>query len=320
MIEKLRTQFGTRNLVLGGIALAAVLVFLFYQMSRDVAWSDEGAPTAADAPDPAKAAPVAAAPTPAAGPGENQGLTAHGVIRSRDQAVLASRLTALITALPFEPGQSFRRGQLLVAFDCSQMRAQLNAANAAAAAYRTTYDTNAELDRYKAIGTNEVLVSRANLNKALAEAEALRAVTTQCQITAPFDGMVVERQAHNHDVAASGQPLMTIQRTGNLEAELIVPSNWLNWLKPGTPFDFTLEETGNTISGKIARLGAAVDPVSKTIRVTGSIVVSGTVLPGMSGTGRFTRHGDAPAAGASAATRAQPTDATAPGGANPARP
>jgi RND family efflux transporter MFP subunit len=220
-----------------------------------------------------------------------EAVTAHGVVRAGDEAVIASRMTALITALPLEAGQSFARGQLLASFDCSQMRAQLQAAQAAASAYRKTYDTNVELDQYKAIGTSEVAVSKANLGKAEADAQAIQAGTGQCAITAPFAGKVVERIAHPHDVAAPGQPLMRIQGSGNLEVELIVPSKWLTWLKPGTPFSFGIDETGSSIEGRITELGAAVDPVSKTMRVTGRVDVSGTVLPGMSGTARFVKGG-----------------------------
>ena len=214
-------------------------------------------------------------------------VSAHGVVTSGQEAVIASRMTALITAMPLDAGQSFGKGQLLASFDCSQMKAQLSAANAAAAAYRKTYDTNVELDQYKAIGTNEVAVSKANLGKASAEAQAIQAGIGQCAIYAPFSGTVVERTAHPHDVAASGQPLMKIQGAGDLEVELIIPSSWLTWVKPGTPFTFSIEETGGSVSGRIARLGAAVDPVSKTMRVTGAIEVQGTVVPGMSGTARF---------------------------------
>ena len=215
-------------------------------------------------------------------------LVAQGVVQSEDEAVIASRMTALITALPLDTGQSFARGQLLVRFDCSQMQAQLNAADAASAAYQKTYDTNVELDQYKAIGTNEVAVSKANLGKAVAEAAAVRAATSQCEITAPFAGKVVERIAHPHDVAASGQPLLKIQGAGALKVEMMTPSRWLTWMKPGTPFDFKLEETGQTVHGRIVRLGAAIDPVSKTLRVTGELHAEGTVLPGMSGAAHFT--------------------------------
>jgi membrane fusion protein (multidrug efflux system) len=270
----------------GGVCAAIAVAML----PRQVSWSD------------ASAAPMAAAPLLAvdmaalsdtrvslAGSPVVPGaiVDAHGVVKSGEEAVIASRMTALITQLPYEAGQSFGRGALLASFDCSQMKAQLSAANAASAAYRKTYHTNVELDQYKAIGTNEVAVSKANLGKAAAEAQAIQAGIGQCTITAPFAGTVVERIAHPHDVAASGQPLMKIQGAGDLEVELIIPASWLTWVKPGTAFTFALDETGGSVTGKIARLGAAVDPVSKTMRVTGSIVVQGTVLPGMSGTAHF---------------------------------
>ncbi|MBP4001602.1 efflux RND transporter periplasmic adaptor subunit [Pseudomonas koreensis] len=212
---------------------------------------------------------------------------AAGVVRSQDQATLASRMTALITLMPLQAGQSFKQGETLIAFDCSQLYAQLKAAEAAVEAYKTTYDTNVELDHYKAIGINEVRVSRANVNKAAAEAAALRATTSQCQIDAPFDGSVVERKANPHDVAASGQPLMKIQSNGTYEVELIVPSAWLVWLELGSRFNFRLEETGNTVEGRVTRLGVTVDPVSKTLRIVGEIASKGKILPGMSGTANF---------------------------------
>jgi multidrug efflux pump subunit AcrA (membrane-fusion protein) len=99
---------------------------------------------------------------------------------------------------------------------------------------------------------------------------------------------VVERIANVREVAASGQPLMRIQTGRDVELELIVPSQWLTWLGPGAAFQFRIDETGNTIRGEVTRLGASVDPVSRTIRVTARVTQSeGLILPGMSGSARF---------------------------------
>lgn len=289
-----RTPLSRAAKIAGGlVALAALSAAVSIAKPGKVVWSDAAAPRAEAAPrlalDPVVLAARDDLTADGVGLAPGEVVSAHGVVRSGDEAVIASRMTALITALPLEAGQSFAKGQLLVGFDCAQLHAQLSAADAAAAAYRKTYDTNVELDLYKAIGTNEVAVSKANLGKAEAEAAAIQAATTQCAIRAPFAGTVVERIAHPHDVAASGQPLLRIQGAGKLEVELIVPSDWLTWIRPGAPFTFALDETGSSVTGRIVRLGAAVDPVSKTMRVVGSITVEGTVLPGMSGTARFVR-------------------------------
>ena len=275
-LSKRIRQWGLAGIVGAGGLLAWSVAA---KPSDEVVWSDAPA-VAAQPAAPPPAEPVAAPEAP---------LTAHGVVQSEQEAVIASRMTALITALPLDAGQSFGRGSLLASFDCAQMRAQAAAASAAASATRTTYDTNVELDHYKAIGVNEVAVAKANLGKASAEAQAIHAGLNQCEIRAPFAGTVVERIAHAHDTAAPGQPLLRIQGAGDLKVELIIPSAWLGWVKPGTPFRFAIDETGATVDGRVSRLGAAVDPVSKTMRITGSLAVQGGVLPGMSGAAHFTR-------------------------------
>lgn len=270
------------------MAAAAVIILAgsAYAFSgSDKQWSDAEAPTSTTtATETPKAASAPASVDPSS--------IIRGVIQSQSEATIASRMTAGIIAMPYKAGQKFGRGALLASFDCSTLRAQYAAANAATAAYKKTYDTNVELDAYQAVGKNEVGVSKANLGKASAEAAAVSSQLNDCAVYAPFSGVVVEQIAHANEVAATGQPLMKIQDASNLEVQIIVPSKWLVWMKPGAKFDFKVDETGQTVSGAIARLGASVDPVSKTIRVVGHLSGTGaTVLPGMSGSAQFEGQG-----------------------------
>lgn len=278
---------------LGGAGATAIGVIVgamvLSSQSAAVDWSQAPDPSPARAGTASAQGPKAAlAVTPAALTQAAPVNEVRGIIKAQEEATIASRITARITAMPYREGQSFGRGALLARFDCSQTQAQLQAAVAATAAYRKTYETNAELDAYKAIGTNEVAVSRANLGKASAEADAIRAGLSDCAVYAPFAGVVTEEIGHAQEVAASGQPLLKIQSGGSLEIELIVPSRWLSWLKPGEPFAFRIDETGQQVQGTVTKYGATVDAVSKTLRVTGRIDQSnGLVLPGMSGSAMF---------------------------------
>ncbi len=269
-----------KPLMIAGAALVMVAGAAYAFSGNDKQWSEAEAPVAIAAPEAPKlvAAPAAVDPSQ----------IIRGVIASQSEATIASRMTAGIISMPFKVGQKFGRGALLASFDCSTLRAQYAAANAATMAYKKTYDTNVELDMYQAVGKNEVGVSKANLGKASAEAAAVSSQLGDCAVYAPFSGVVVEQIAHANEVAATGQPLMKIQDASNLEVQIIVPSKWLVWMKPGAKFNFKVDETGQTVSGSIARLGASVDPVSKTIRVVGHLSGAGaTILPGMSGSANF---------------------------------
>ncbi|MEM8827186.1 MAG: efflux RND transporter periplasmic adaptor subunit [Pseudomonadota bacterium] len=212
----------------------------------------------------------------------------RGVVEAKSAATIGASMTGRITSMPFDEGDAFKRGQVLVAFDCSRNRAEAAAAHAAAGAARERHATNQELDSMGAIGTSEVRQAAADLSRARAEAKALDAAARDCTIYAPYAGRVVERIGNPSETPQVGAPLIRIQRSGDLELRLIVPSRWLVWLEPGTAFDFLVDETGGRHTGTVKGLGASVDPVSKTIRVRAAIDSDGgIVLPGMSGTARF---------------------------------
>ena len=84
--------------------------------------------------------------------------------------------------------------------------------------------------------------------------------------------------------ATPGQPLLEILDDRSLEIELIAPSRWLAFLKPGYPFAVHIEETDKTYSAAITRVSGRVDPVSQTIKVFGEIRDGASeLMAGMSG-------------------------------------
>ena len=256
----------------------------------------QAAPPATAAVMPVAVQPLAAAPAaPAtvATPGSTaQGSTVRGVVRAGNVAVLSSRLSALITKMPFREGQSFRKGDLLVSFDCERQRAELQASMAAHRAHKKTHEVQQELVTHHAIGRMEVEVTRSQMDKAAAEVLALEAGLRECQVYAPYAGRVVESVAQVHEVAGQGQPLLRIQGLDDLELQLIVPSPWMSWLRGGTSFTFKIDETGESVTASVLRVGAAVDPVSQTVKIMAKLPAGrATVLPGMSGTADFKRTG-----------------------------
>ncbi|MBW5415826.1 efflux RND transporter periplasmic adaptor subunit [Pseudomonas sp. MAG002Y] len=215
---------------------------------------------------------------------------ARGVVRAAHEATLSSSMAAQILKMPFSEGASFKKGDLLVEFDCERPMAEARAAEAAVQVEKKTVETNEELEHFQSIGKFELLISQSKLNKAKAESEALKAQIKGCKVYAPFAGRVMERMAHQYESVSLSDPLLHIVDTQVLELELIVPSSWLQWLQPGHKLSFNVDETGVTSTAVIDRLLPSVDPVSKTVKVVGHFeekAKNDLILPGMSGTGLF---------------------------------
>lgn len=203
----------------------------------------------------------------------------------RDYTTLSSEIAGRIDQIGTRIGQHFKKGDVLVIFDCAIQRAQEAHARASLAQAEKTYAIDVRLVQLKSMGGVELEVAGAEVAKAKADVAAAEAVTSKCSIAAPFSGVTVDQKAREFQYATPGQPLLDILDDSNLEVELIVPSRWLNWLKIGYKFDLRIEETDTSYPVSVTRLGGRVDPVSQSIKVFGEIVggSSPPLLAGMSG-------------------------------------
>ncbi len=212
----------------------------------------------------------------------------RGVVEPVAQAVLVSELDARIADVPFKEGMAFKKGDVLVKFDCTRERAKVAAAEASRNSAKLAYDNNVELESYSAVGEHEVMQAKAELQRTEAELKIHKSVASECVLLAPYHGRVVRRHVNAYETPGRGNPLLEIIDDSDFRLELIVPSTWLKWLHPGSDFMFSIDETGSRHEATVLQVGASVDPVSQTISVSGGFKQRPPdVLSGMSGTAEF---------------------------------
>lgn len=200
-----------------------------------------------------------------------QGQELRAQLSPRDFTTLAAEIGAKVERITVREGEHFAKGQALISFDCSVNRAQLDEARATLSAANKTVAVNKRLLELQSVGKLETEVSEAEADKARAKVAAMTAMVSKCSIPAPFDGRVVEQKVRNQQFAQPGQALLDILDDSVLELDFVVPSKWLVWLKPGHSFQVAIDETGKSYPVKLTRVGARIDPVSQSVRITGAI-------------------------------------------------
>lgn len=238
---------------------------------------------------------LAASAQPAAASSAGATVGDDGRIRTqlvaRNDVTLSSQIAARIDRLPLRAGDAFRKGQLLVGFDCALYRAQLHKAQASAKAARKQAVVMERLAKLHSAGALKVEQTRAQAAEAAADAAYMRTQVSACSIRAPFNGRVARRKAAPYEYTTPGKPLLEILDTGHLLVKLIVPSSWLSWLRPGERFTVHVDDLGVEVPAQVKRIGARVDPVSQTVTLSGRIDGDHPrLLPGMSGWARFPHH------------------------------
>jgi RND family efflux transporter MFP subunit len=212
----------------------------------------------------------------------------RGVVKPAEEAVISSELQARVKRMPFRDGQWFKKGDLLIEFDCAKYWAELAAAKAQLEGREKTAVNNQELAKLNGIGQLEVDVSETEVKQAKAAVRSASVAVSHCKIAAPFSGRVVKAIVHPHESVNPYDEVLSVLNDKTFEIELILPSTSLRLVSKNSPFKFFIDETQELCLAEVVEIGARVDPVSQTIRVFGQFKEQPKqVLAGMSGSARF---------------------------------
>ncbi|MDD5599380.1 MAG: efflux RND transporter periplasmic adaptor subunit, partial [Victivallaceae bacterium] len=119
-------------------------------------------------------------------------------------------------------------------------------------------------------------LERAELEEEIADAKYLSAQANYivaerdlalCDISAPFDGRLVEKLVNEFEYVRTGQPLMKIIDDNQLLAVMHLPSGDKNKIKPGQKMKIKIDETGTGHEGEVYKISGVIDPGSRTFEI-----------------------------------------------------
>lgn len=206
----------------------------------------------------------------------------------RNFTTLSSEMDGKIDSLTVREGDRVKRGRTLVKFNCRVETAKAQKAEPLAKQTTKVATAYARLYTLKAKSELEVAEAKSNAAAAKAEAVVMSEMLKRCTISAPFSGRVFELHVRRYQYVATGKPLIGLLDDKDLELELIVPSNWLTWLKLGAEFSVRIEELAKSYPATVTAIGARVDPVSQSIKLKAGIIGAHTeLMAGMGGRAIF---------------------------------
>jgi len=208
----------------------------------------------------------------------------RALVVASQKAVLSSELAAKIDNIPVKEMDRFKKGDLLIQFDCSLYEAQKDVVNANANSALIKVESDQQMFQMRTIGKYDLELSKSEYEKAKAELLIAELNLKRCKILAPFDGAVEEIIVNTYETIQPQVELMKIIQTDVLELEMVVSSEWVSWLTIGHPIVVFIDEIKKEFNATVSGIGANVDPVSQTIQLKGTIIdVSPALLAGMSG-------------------------------------
>ena len=230
-------------------------------------------------------------------------LSLPGELTAFQSVAIFPRVTGFVKAVNVDRGSKVRAGQLLASLEAPELvaqrseaqsklqaaEAQLSVARAKAAADKGTFarlkaasatpgvvaGNDIVIAEKTADGSaNQVLAAEQSVEAARQVLNALRDMEGYLRMTAPFAGVITERNVHPGALVgpstsgAGATPLLRLVDTDRLRLVVPVPEAYTAEMRPGAEIPFTVAAyPGQSFSGKVARIAQAVDVSTRTMAV-----------------------------------------------------
>jgi RND family efflux transporter MFP subunit len=229
-------------------------------------------------------------------------LSLPGELKAYQSVDIFARVTGFVKTVSVDRGSSVRAGDVLATLDAPELAAQraeaqskMQAADAqlSVAKARSDADTST-FERLKAasatpgvVAGNEVLVAEKTADASQSQivvaqqtveaarqaVNAVRDMEGYLRITAPFAGVVTERNVHpgalvGPSVTPPTTPLLRVVENSRLRLVVPVPEAYTTAVTTGTDVQFSVAaHPGQRFAGKVARIAQAVDVPTRTMAV-----------------------------------------------------
>jgi RND family efflux transporter MFP subunit len=243
-------------------------------------------------------------------------LSLPGELRAFQAVAVFPRVTGFVKTVNVDRGSNVRAGDVLVSLEAPELVAQrseaqskLQAAEAQLSVARAKSDADkATFERLKAASAtpgvvagndvviaekaadasaNQVVAAQQNVEAARQALNAVRDMEGYLRVTAPFAGVVTERNVHPGALVGpssddGGTPLLRLVDRHQLRLVVPVPEAYSAELEIGAEIPFSVSAyPGQSFSGTIARVAQAVDVSTRTMAVELDVVNNdGRLAPG----------------------------------------
>ncbi len=195
-----------------------------------------------------------------------------GTALAYDSAKIVAATSDYLTYLDLNEGQQVKKGQLLAQLNDTEEKARVNELKALLNEQKRQLSRLNNLTRTQASAMSLLDEQQAKVTATQAQLDAVLARLSEMQIKAPFDGLLGLRQVSEGAYISTGTVLTTLDDISVIRVEFNVPERYIADLKIEMPLAITNVAYGKTtFIGKIKALDPRIDPLTRSIKVHGTI-------------------------------------------------
>jgi membrane fusion protein (multidrug efflux system) len=188
------------------------------------------------------------------------------------RATLAAEVPGTVDELRVELGERVRQGQVLARIDTRALRQQAAEAEALFTQAQDRFERAEKLFAKRSITKEKQIDAIASRDVAEARLASVRLSLEKSEVKAPWTGHVAAKLVEIGDYAAPGQPLIELVAMDKLKVQAPASAADVPYLRVGVPVVVKVDVyPGEAFAGEVVRLGAELDPGTRTLDIEAEI-------------------------------------------------
>ncbi len=216
-------------------------------------------------------------------------------IAAKQTAVISSRILARIEQINVRAGDYVKKSQTLVVLESSDLKSRVAQASSQIKAIDARLDEawqslerSQELNKRGLLALAPLEAAQANYKSLQAQKKSAQQALVEAKtamnyasVTAPFDGLIVDRFSEPGSMAQPGMALLSLYNPSSVRVEAHVREERAVQLKLGQKLQVNIPSKGLALTAEIEELVPSGSSASRTFLVKSQINDSSGLLPGM---------------------------------------
>lgn len=191
-----------------------------------------------------------------------------GQVEGVQSANISTRVMGTITSMRVKAGDFVKQGQVLFTVNAADIKAKTAQTEAMIAQADAAFkNAQKDYDRYTMLYkqqsatekeleqiTLQYTSAKANLDAAKQMKNEVNANLAYTTVTAPFSGVISQKNAETGSIASPGIPILTLEQTGNLQVSAMVPENFIATISLGQEVEMNVQAVNKTVKGKVIQI------------------------------------------------------------------
>lgn len=196
-----------------------------------------------------------------------------GTVEGENAVDLSFQTAGNIEQVYFQEGQPVKKGQLLARLKTTSLQSMYNASKATLAQAQDAYNRLTILHENNSLPEIKYVEVKTALEQAQSAERIARKSLSDCNLYAPFSGVIAKRYVDAGANVLPGVPVYNLVTINAVKIRIAIPEKEISNIKVGQPCTFKISALNDQeYEGKIVEKGISANPISHTYNVKAQVV------------------------------------------------